>query len=61
MAQVRFFRGDQTASLPNAINDGAVYVLDKGDNSGDLYVDYNNQRMKIGTGQASIRTKTTQE
>lgn len=61
MAQVKFFRGDQTASLPSTIDDGAIYVLDTGDNSGDLYVDYNNQRMKIGSGQSSIKTKTTQE
>lgn len=61
MAQVKFYRGDQAASLPNTIEDGAIYVLDKGDNSGELYTDIDNQRIKIGTGKSSVVIKTTQE
>lgn len=61
MAQVKFYRGGQTASLPNTIEDGAIYILDNGDNSGELYTDIGNQRIKVGTGQSSIVIKTTQE
>lgn len=61
MAQIKFYRGGQTASLPNTIEDGAIYVLDNGDTSGEIYTDINNQRIKIGTGQSSIVVKTTQE
>lgn len=59
MARVKFYRGDQIASLPNTLEDGALYLLDKGDSAGELYADVNNQRVKIGTGQSSIITKTT--
>ncbi len=61
MAQVKFYRGDQTASLPNTIEDGALYLLDKGNNSGELYADIGNQRVKVGSGQSFIEIKTTQE
>lgn len=61
MAQVKFYRGDQLSSLPNTLEDGAIYLLDKGGNAGELYADVNNQRVKIGTGQSSIITKTTAE
>lgn len=61
MAQVKFYRGGQTASLPNTIEDGAIYILDNGDSSGDIYTDIGNQRIKVGTGQSSIVIKTTQE
>lgn len=59
MAQVKFYRGDQLSSLPNTLEDGAIYLLDKGNSAGELYADVNNQRVKIGTGQSSIITKTT--
>ena len=61
MAQVKFYRGDQLSSLPNTLEDGAIYLLDKGNNAGELYADVNNQRLKIGTGQSFIVVKTTAE
>lgn len=61
MAQVKFYRGDQLSSLPNTLEDGAIYLLDKGSSAGELYADINNQRVKIGTGQSSIIVKTTAE
>lgn len=59
MARVKFYRGDQISSLPNVLEDGAIYLLDNGNNAGELYADVNNQRIKIGTGQSSIIVKTT--
>lgn len=61
MAQVKFYRGDQLSSLPNTLEDGAIYLLDKGNNAGEVYADVNNQRLKIGTGQSFIVVKTTAE
>jgi len=61
MAQVKLYRGDQGASLPNDLNDGAVYVIQTNTNTGEAYADINGQRIKIGSGSASIFTKTKEE
>jgi len=59
MAQVKLYRGDQTASLPATLNDGAIYVVQTDANTGEIYADINGQRIKISSGSASIFTKTT--
>lgn len=49
MAQIKFFRGSQETSLPNQINDGAIYFITDGQENGDLYADINGSRVKIGS------------
>lgn len=61
MARVKFYRGDQLSSLPDVLEDGAIYLLESGDNAGELYADVNNQRIRIGIGQSSVVIKTTAE
>ena len=59
MAQVKLYRGDQGTSLPDALNDGAIYVVQTNTETGEAYVDFNGQRIKISS--ASVFTKTTAE
>lgn len=62
MAQVKLYRGDQGASLPNDLKDGAIYVVQTDANTGEVYVDTNEQRIKISSGSSAlVFTKTKEE
>ena len=57
MAKIQLFRGDFSA-LPSIMNEGAVYVVQTGPENGQMYTDYNNQRIKISD---AILSKTSAE
>lgn len=61
MAQVKIYRGGQTASLPQNITDGAIYVKATDQENGEMYADIGNRRIKIGSGFKASITKTTEE
>lgn len=61
MAQVKLYRGSQEASLPVTTQDGALYVVQTGAETGDVYADINGQRIKIGTGSGGTFIHTTAE
>jgi hypothetical protein len=45
MAKVRFYRGGGASSLPQAPQDGAIFIVERGDSGlGDIYVDVSNAK-----------------
>ena len=61
MAQIKLFRGQNTSLSNVPITDGAVYVIANESNTGDVYADVGQQRIRIGSGESNIQIKTTQE
>lgn len=57
MAKIQLFRGDFSA-LPSILNEGAVYVVQIDSETGQVYTDYNNQRIKISD---TVLSKTSAE
>ena len=57
MARIKFYRGGQETSLPATTQDGAVYIVQTGNNTGEIYADLNNQRVKVGTGASSSQVE----
>ena len=53
MAQTKFYRGVDKSSLPENRRDGAIYIIDTGENSGtnsgrgEMYVDIGSRRLQI--------------
>ena len=57
---IKLYRGGQTASLPDELIDGAIYLLIKDSTSGEIYADIYDKRIKISS-QEKIYTRTTEE
>lgn len=58
---IKLYRGSQTASLPNTITNGAVYILEESNNRGKIYADFDNKRIEISSEESDIFIKTTQQ
>ena len=48
MAQIKFYRGGQNTSLPATRRDGAIYIKQTGAEEGEIWIDLNQQRIKLG-------------
>jgi hypothetical protein len=45
MAKVKFYRGGGASSLPSTMQDGAIFIVERGDSGlGDIYVDVSNAK-----------------
>lgn len=45
MAKVKFYRGSGASSLPSTPQDGAIFIVERGDSGlGDMYVDVSNAK-----------------
>lgn len=45
MAKVKFYRGGGASSLPQSPQDGAIFIVERGDSGlGDIYVDVSNAK-----------------
>lgn len=58
MSQVKLYRGGINSSLPNALEDGAIYVLKTSNSEADVYTYYENQVVKLGSN-CSVEISTT--
>lgn len=59
MAQIKFYRGGQNTSLPNARRDGAIYIKQTGADEGEIWIDLDSQtRIKAGGGKNKVYRDT---
>ena len=63
MPKIKFFRGSES-SLPQELNDGAIYIIDAGEPAvdgltrGEIYVDSGNKRLRMSAQPTYVYTES---